>query len=238
MDLHDHRVRMARVNFRRLLSSLQNTSVYPTAAVKILVRFAFENGTEPVAPTSHIKVKRCSSAFRGRACLSWVRLRIGSPDLFSNPIPGSYKKRAPPYEIRDWKEALVALAAHEFNHVSDFSARRIQSEVRCEFELVRVLEAFRLARADVDREIEAAIEKERLDADTRDERAAAKKKAATARETKLTTLDRKIALWTRKHKLAETKLKKYRRQHARLTSRINSGTEAPVLPLATAAKSK
>jgi hypothetical protein len=56
----------------------------------------------------------------------------------------SYGGKSSPYiDYRDWKEGLVGLAAHEFEHIHQFQNQLPCSEVACERAALRTLEAYR-----------------------------------------------------------------------------------------------
>lgn len=67
-----------------------------------------------------------------------VRVDVGIP--FRHPYGGI---RSPFIEVRDWREALVAIAAHEGRHVQQFQRSRPRSEVDAERFAAKRLEAFR-----------------------------------------------------------------------------------------------
>ena len=54
-------------------------------------------------------------------------------------------KSAPHIVYNDWKEGLIAVAAHEFNHIYQYQNDMPRSEVECEKEAARVLELYRRA---------------------------------------------------------------------------------------------
>jgi hypothetical protein len=56
-------------------------------------------------------------------------------------------KRAPRIEVRDWREAIVAVAAHEARHVWQYQCGQPRSEVDCERFAAARLQAFREATA-------------------------------------------------------------------------------------------
>ncbi len=134
---------------------IKNTSRYPTAEVERLVRFAAKGiGKSRV----EIHVKNSRRVFAGRA---WhiignnrivnvakyvddlVVVRIGPPAKF--PIEFSYPrlKTVPRYTIRDWKEAIVSVTAHELYHIKQRRACRRASEVKAERWALKRLEAYR-----------------------------------------------------------------------------------------------
>jgi len=123
---------------------LKNTSRYPTVEVQRLVRLAAK-GVESSRVEVHVKNSKW--VFAGRA---WhnighnnivsvaddvddlVVIRVGSPDRF--PIEFQYPKlkTAPMYLISNWKEAIIALTAHELYHIKQKRTGKRASEVRAE----------------------------------------------------------------------------------------------------------
>lgn len=77
-----------------------------------------------------------------------VKLRIG-PDsafpLLGHSYPGL--KTTPVYDLLDWEEALVLLAAHEFMHCQQYRQGMPRSEIQAEITGLSRLTAFRAARA-------------------------------------------------------------------------------------------
>lgn len=208
--------------------TFKNTSLYPRAALTILIDFALKE-TEAAKFVSQISVTNCRHAYRGRCNGSRILLRIGSTERFNTPVKVHYRKRAPAYELADWKEALVSLAAHEFTHARHFATGHGLDEVACEFSAHRVLLAFRERRAEIDARLLAAVEKDRVRLTSREEKKRAKAEALAHPSTKLAAIDAKIAAWERKLKTAETYLKKYRRAQARLARKFAAvPAEAPL----------
>ncbi len=123
---------------------IKNTSRYPTKLVDSLVLFAADNfdttGIE-------VHVKNSKQVFAGRA---WhdignnriikvsdgindlIIVRIGSPDKF--PIIFSYPKlkTAPTYTIKNWKESIITVTAHEMYHIYQIREKKRLSEVQAE----------------------------------------------------------------------------------------------------------
>lgn len=76
-----------------------------------------------------------------------IRVRIGADSIF--PVRGcKYPglKTAPVYDLLDWEEALVLVAAHEFMHCQQFRQGMPLSEVQAETTGLSRLAAFREAR--------------------------------------------------------------------------------------------
>lgn len=85
-----------------------------------------------------------------------VTLRIGAETFFptdnrhwttdphGNRVKVQYGGKSVPLErIEDWREALVYLTAHEFNHIVQFRAHSGRSEVACELAAIRGLKRYR-----------------------------------------------------------------------------------------------
>ena len=146
---------------RRLV--IQNTSRYPDEEVAELVRFALvEIDTRGVC----VNVKNTSGTRRGRAYSNipsisnaprgskyLITIGIGAPERF--PFEdGSYVRRNgevvkrrggrwPEVTLRDWREALVSVAAHEGKHIEQFRESIPRSEVACQHFAADVLRRYR-----------------------------------------------------------------------------------------------
>jgi hypothetical protein len=120
---------------------VRNTSRYPTDEVRDLVRFA----------TAGLDMRRVCVNVKNsnvHVCAGWaydgvpeisnapvsseylITVRLGGPERFPARLPT--KKRSPDITVGCWREALVAMAAHEAKHVEQFRARAPRSEVVCE----------------------------------------------------------------------------------------------------------
>jgi hypothetical protein len=53
-------------------------------------------------------------------------------------------KKSPLMEYRNWREWLLALAVHEFNHVNQYQNNLRRSEVACERKAADALDRFRV----------------------------------------------------------------------------------------------
>lgn len=210
---------------------LKNTSRYSDAEVRVLVRFALAavGGVAETGEVAEVAVRNRADAFSGHAYSGRrVTVSVGAPETF--PTQAHYADRGerfPSYELRDYREALVVVAAHEFTHLAQFEGRRQRiaalhqrgefeaaktiraerhstRELQCEIAAVRALEAFRAARAEVDAEIAAAVAAEVGRAEARRARGA----AARSPEAKLKAIRGLQVKWERKLKMARTKLRK------------------------------
>ena len=134
---------------------IKNTSRYLTVDVKRLIRFAAKG-----IRTSRIEVhvKNSKNIFAGRAWHNIGRnrvvnvadniddlvvVRLGPPDRF--PFEFSYPRRktAPRYTVKNWKEAIVSVTAHELYHIKQRRTNKRASEVKAERWALRRLEAYR-----------------------------------------------------------------------------------------------
>ena len=131
---------------------VRNTSRYPDEEVTELVRFAL---SEIDARGVCVNVKNSSATRRGRAYSAipsisnapadsryLITVGIGAPDHF--PFEdGSYTRRNgelvkrrggrwPAETLRDWREALVSVAAHEAKHIQQFREGTRRSELDCQ----------------------------------------------------------------------------------------------------------
>ena len=131
---------------------IRNTSRYPDGDVTELVRFAL---SEIDARGVCVNVKNSSATRRGRAYSSipsisnapagsryLITVGIGAPERF--PFEdGSYTRRNgelvkrrggrwPAETLRNWREALVSVAAHEAKHIEQFREGTSRSEVACQ----------------------------------------------------------------------------------------------------------
>lgn len=113
---------------------VRNSSPYPADEVQRLVNLAVE-GIDTADVEVHIRNSK--GRFSGTAHYArprrlrlqpqtrWLVIaRIGAPDRFpilEHRYPGL--KTAPRYDIRDWREAVVLIVAHELRHVQQFRAR-------------------------------------------------------------------------------------------------------------------
>jgi len=133
--------------------TLRNSSQYDTKEVRALVRFAT---SEVDMRGVHVNVKNAKStpyrgmAYEGVPMISDARgkadylvtIGIGSEDRF--PIPSAQRStRWPKYEMNDWREALVLVAAHEAKHIEQFKEDKPRSEVACEHFAARMLRRYR-----------------------------------------------------------------------------------------------
>jgi hypothetical protein len=65
-------------------------------------------------------------------------------------VPHAYGGKASPvFTCNCWREWLVALAAHEFNHIYQFQNKLTKSEVACEKRAASALERYRAREAPV-----------------------------------------------------------------------------------------
>lgn len=144
--------------------TINNTSRYPDAEVKRLVRFALADSE---LTHVHVNVKNSKHPRRGaaygrvpsisnapRSARSLITVGIGAPHHFPHEN-GYWNSKArkegkgrrggkwPEITLRDWREALVYCAAHEAKHIECSRERKRQSELACEHHGAWVLDRFR-----------------------------------------------------------------------------------------------
>ena len=139
---------------------LRNRSRYDTAEVRALVRFATADiDMRGVC----VNVKNTTASYRGMAYQGvpyvsnappsaeyLVTIGIGPESKFPKrgvsyggvEIPGP-RGRWPRYNLNDWREGLVMVAAHEACHIEQFKEGLRRSDLACERFAVRMLERYR-----------------------------------------------------------------------------------------------
>jgi hypothetical protein len=206
------------------------TTEHPEGEVRRLVAWAAEL-LEVQDVVEDVRVTFTKYSFRGWCSGKSVLMRIGHPSKFPREVQYPGLKTAPKYTVRDWKEGLVMLAAHEFQHARQFKARARFPETKLsEIEAERValwaLHRYRdpenqvalveaLARAEEQVQARAAAKRER-----REEKQAKERDPARRAE----ALRAKIKAWETKRKRAETMLKKYGRRLRRLERQAQKET--------------
>jgi hypothetical protein len=144
---------------RRSPLAFRNETGYPDDEVERLVRFALDDLELRRTVKVRVSYTRLSTARKlyggpyvygatGVAGSSGMALRIGRPDDF--PVP--WRDRRPKQTgtvgiLADWREALVAIAAHEGKHVEGYHRRGWEGgqaeEDRCDAYARRVLRQYR-----------------------------------------------------------------------------------------------
>jgi hypothetical protein len=126
-----------------------------------LVRAAFDGVDESAVEVRLERIRKPWQSFTGRAYGGPIRrprvgpgtafvVRLWLPTILRNrAYPKTYRYpgrvTAPWITVRDWRERLVALAAHEAFHVHQFREGLRRSEVAAERWAVRTLAAWRAA---------------------------------------------------------------------------------------------
>ena len=140
---------------------IRNTSRYPDARVRRLVRFAI-TGVDMEGVCVNVKngalgggayngVPEISNAPRAADYLVTLRLGNGRERWPLGPVNYHFKRpeetgprnRFPFFVCEDWQEWLVKLAAHEAKHIEQFRHGLSCSEIDCERFAVSKLEEFR-----------------------------------------------------------------------------------------------
>ena len=210
-----------------------NLGRYPTPAVRILVKYAADLmgveelrcrpplisviGERQPAYVVSLTLKDTKFTFKGRCGGRHISVWLGAPDRFPRlgiQYPGL--KTAPIHDLMDWQEALVCVAAHEFQHSRQICKRVRCSEVEADMRAVWALGEFRRERARLDAQVAEALARTGAAEAARAQKHAALRAPSRGKAQKLVDLEAKIKRWERKEKTAQTWLKKYRRQHRRL----------------------
>lgn len=130
------------------------TANYPHDEIKEILYFAAKS-----IGVNHarliVKVKNSRKTYRGTA-FNWawskdngkhgatrmITLGIGKPELFPH-TPRRYRQK---FVLNDWQEALVRVAAHEFQHVRDYDNGIKASETAANGECFVTLQEWRKQR--------------------------------------------------------------------------------------------
>ena len=120
---------------------VRNASRYPTLDVETLVAYATfgldltrvcinvkNSWRYPCGGTAYDGVPEISNAPRETEYL--ITIRLGPAQMFPVSLP--HKRRSPQREIGCWREAVVAMAAHEAKHIEQYRLGLPRSEVECE----------------------------------------------------------------------------------------------------------
>lgn len=219
---------------------LRSTSNYPTAECFILCRTALEAVERGLLPHERlrpiiVKLTNTYHGFCGRAswterhtgivknpdtrqrvkdAVYWERVlvRVGAPERFPRKAQYSTFKDMPEMEYRTYREAMVAVTAHEMAHTLGYSGRR-SGEERCEYVALDALDYYRKHQVEIDTEIDAVLASQCQRESA--QRAAATPEAKDAK--KLAAAEAKLKRWKRKLTLATNKVKTYTRLVRRLS---------------------
>jgi hypothetical protein len=131
---------------------IRNTSRYPTGEVEHLVRFATgdvdmrrvcvnvkNSHRYPYGGYAYLGVPKISNAPPSSEYL--VTIRLGGLERF--PFTPPRRRGVPPLRLACWREALVAVAAHEAQHIRQYREKLKRSEVECERFEAAMIERFR-----------------------------------------------------------------------------------------------
>lgn len=146
-----------------------------------------------------------------------VLCKVGN--RWSAPVRWSYDfkwRDMPEMMVADWQEALVALVAHELSHMKANGLKA--GETYCDLTACDCVDQFRKDRADYDTAMQSHERREQ----SRELALAAKRDPQAVNATALAKATRKLEQWTRKSKLAGTKLKQYSRLVKRLSKRAEA----------------
>lgn len=219
---------------------LRSSSRYPVAECFILCRTALEAVEHGLLPHERlrpiiVKLTNTYHGFCGRAswterhtgvvrhpdthrrvkdAVYWERVlvRIGPLERFPRRAQYPIFKDMPEMEFRTYREAMVAVTAHEIAHTLGYSGRK-SGEERCEYVALDALDHYRKNQAQIDAEIDAVLGTQRQHEAAK--LAAATPEAKDAR--KLAAAEAKLKRWKRKLTLATNKVKTYLRAVRRLS---------------------
>lgn len=134
---------------------VKNTSVYPTTEIKRLLSFVKGFRRREV----EVHIKNCHSTYTPyRGHIYWyanrqpylnctkpflITIGIGSPDRFPYTVKNEELFYAPSYTLQNWQECLIAVFAHEINHLQRYLKGRSISEVKAEKHALKTLLKFR-----------------------------------------------------------------------------------------------
>jgi len=237
---------------------LRSTSNYPTAECFILCRTALEAVERGLLPHERlrpiiVKLTRSAHSYCGRASWTerhtgivrhpdthqrvkdtvyWERIlvRIGPPSLFPRQAQYPLFKDMPEMEFRTYREAMVAVTAHEIAHTLGYSGRK-SGEERCEYVALDALDYYRKHQAAIDAEIDAVLAAQR-------QREAAKiaTMSPEAKDAnKLAAAEAHLKRWKRKLTLATGKVRSYTSAVRRLSKGQRMSMQAIITELAQAA---
>jgi alpha-D-ribose 1-methylphosphonate 5-triphosphate synthase subunit PhnG len=147
-----------------------------------------------------------------------VLVRIGPPERFAVTRTHTYPKfkDMPEMELRSYREAVVAVTAHEIGHTLGYSGRK-SGEEKCELCAIDALDYYRKHQIEIDAEIERELQ-QMTQKDLAERNAKSPIQIAGKRYLEAKT---KLAQWQRKAKLAATKIKIYTRLLKRREREMN-----------------
>lgn len=158
--------------------------------------------------------------------IQWNRIkcRIGKPSHWPFLNETYYRfKDMDVYPVNDYREGIIHIIAHEMQHA--FGSRKgKEGEIQCELAAQDAIDHYRKNREKIDMEIKArmAVETSRTESRKRKEE---QKRRGPSTEEKAERVMKQIATWTRKRKLADTKIRKYERELRRLSKQMEKELE-------------
>lgn len=218
--------------------NITNTSRLPDYEVQILLDFVkrYVDGVIGKAElrVRSVKVTNCRASYSG--CAGYgndITLRIGPAENF--PCRAKYGRYGDffDYEVNDYREGLVMLAAHEFWHLArwQFPERRTNlypgqpeksMEHDCECVASDAIVAFRKRRAELDARIDRHSQRIAAKHTRRAEQESSRRALKSSPEYRLAQAMKKLERWERRKRLAETKLKKLHRSISALQRSIKA----------------
>jgi len=205
------------------MRSFENFSSYPTEVVRALVEFAAER-LEIKWPVDVTVRDLKHGAYKGRGGWGGARIWIGKAERFplrKLSYPGLVT--APVFDLESWQEAIVQVAAHEFQHVRQSRLRTRMSEIEADQVALSVLTAWRerggLVLSEAEQKVLRRIARQEAREARSQERAAALRAGEPAR--KVALLEKNLKAWRTRAKRAATAIKKYERRLARARKAIS-----------------
>lgn len=222
---------------------ITNRSRYDDIEVDLLVRFAFDtvHTVWPIErPLLKIKVTDTVRSWSGYAYINGygtdaegfhVCVRIGPPNRFSTPQRISYDHKwrdMPVMFLVNYRECIAYIAAHEFAHCSGRNARK-DGEIGTEFAGHDAVEAYRKQQAEIDGRITDRIQSKLKRQSEISQRQQARAAFARSAEGRLQKVERILAYWERRAKIAKTKIGRYRRSASALKRSITRHRDGVML---------
>jgi hypothetical protein len=160
---------------------------------------------------------------------AWRRIlvRIGSPTHFQTPIEWNYWKfkDMPQFTINNYREAVVAITAHEMQHALGSSGRK-HGEEKCEMNAWDALEYYRKHQQEIDGTIQTRIVRTELRQLAAIAKVQEKKDPNVRLSKQFEKMAKRLEQWKRRLKSATNKVKKYQRAYNRLAKKIGGQNDA------------
>lgn len=209
--------------------NIKVTAKFPKHQVEDLVKlaygFVFDNKSIKPTQDYRVWVKNSKHSYAGRIFFGQNKMvvRVGDPSQFPRKVKYPRLITAPEYQFLDWQEAIFGVAVHEFWHWYQYNSKSPRSEIECEQRVVQSLDKWRSEwKAELEVKWKSYEEKQI----NKTIRAQIKAVAKESPEYELDNIAKKIAVFNRRLKLYQTKLKKLLRRQRFLQKKISQ--TAPV----------